>query len=197
MRKIRVWIALIAIAQAFPMPSFRHDLLAENAVFSSRDSINATALHSSRVATALSGSTGATALPKSPVATASSTTDSIKLVTPGAGSATRTAMLDAIRQRLKMSGKFRVDHIRTWGRWGFVRATEVVELDKGELQETDLTVAALLEMPVGTGTKQWRIAELWSLPDDQAHPMADFLRAIRAKQRAEKLPSSLFPDDLK
>lgn len=105
-------------------------------------------------------------------------------------------MLDALRQRLKMSGKFRVDHIRTWRRWGFVRATEVVELEKGEVQETDLTVAALLELPAGSKTGWWRIVELWTLPDDQTHPMKDFLTAIRAKQRRENLPAALFPEDL-
>lgn len=123
--------------------------------------------------------------------------DTTPVLTPGPGSKTRTAILDALRERLKMKGRFRVDHIRTYKSWAFVRATEVVELDKGELQETDLTVSALLERSANSKQGVWRIVELWTLPDDEKHSMADFLRNIRAKQRAERLPAALFPEDLR
>lgn len=122
--------------------------------------------------------------------------DTTPVLTPGAGSKTRTAILDALRDRLKMKGRFRVDHIRTYNNWAFVRATEVVELDKGELQETDLTVSALLELPANSTIGAWRIVELWTLPDNEKLSMADFMRSVRARQRSNHLPNALFPDDL-
>lgn len=116
--------------------------------------------------------------------------------TPGVGSRERTAIFDALRQRLKSSSRFRVDHIRVAAGWAFVRATEVVTLDNDEQQETDLTVAALLEFPAGSTTGWWRIAELWTLPGEDEHRLAEFVRRVRTRLRAERLPEALLPDDL-
>jgi hypothetical protein len=130
--------------------------------------------------------------------TASPVTTSIKptVTTPRAGSPERAAILDALRQRLKMSSRFKVDHIRVASNWAFVRATEVVELEKGELQETDFTVSALLERSASSTTGAWRTVEIWTLPGEQEHPLAQFTRRIRVRQRADRLPDALFPDDL-
>lgn len=113
---------------------------------------------------------------------------------PAAGSPQRTAILSAVRRRLKTSSRFKVDHVRVAGRWAFIRATEVVPLDGEELQETDLSVAALLEQPAGTTS--WRVAEYWTLPTEGERPLAEFKRRVRERLRVERLPSALLPDDL-
>lgn len=105
-------------------------------------------------------------------------------------------ILDALRQRLNMQTRFKVDHIRMAGVWAFVRATEVVELDKGELQETDLTVSALLELPKADPTK-FRVVEVWTLPDEQTHPFTEFIRKVRERVRRERLPVALLPEDFR
>jgi hypothetical protein len=120
----------------------------------------------------------------------------IPVTTPGVGSTQRTAIMDAVRQRLNSKSRFKVDHIRVAGTWAFVRATEVVPLANDELQETDLTVAALLELPAGSTTGWWRVADYWTLPDNDTRPLADFVRTVRARLRAERLPAALLPDDL-
>lgn len=113
--------------------------------------------------------------------------------TPAAGSPTRRAILDALRTRIKTSSRFRVDHVRTWNAWAFVRATELVIAD-GEEQETDLTAAALLERPAGS--TRWIVREVWTLPTDEEHSLAAFKRRIAALRTAKHLPASLFPADL-
>jgi hypothetical protein len=118
------------------------------------------------------------------------------VVTPGPGSPERAAILDALRMRLKTKSRFRVDHIRTAGEWAFVRATETVQLEGDEQQETDLTVAALLEKPQASTTGWWRIADMWTLPENDAKPLADFTRRVRQRVTAERLPMALLPDDL-
>ena len=118
------------------------------------------------------------------------------VVTPGAGSPERAAILDALRTRLKTKSRFKVDHIRLAGEWAFVRATEVVELDGNEQQETDLTVAALLEKPKGSTTGWWRIADYWTLPENDERPLADFTRRVKQRIAAERLPNALLPEDL-
>jgi hypothetical protein len=120
----------------------------------------------------------------------------ISVSTPGRGSPHRTEILAAIRQRLNTSARFRVDHIRVAGRWAFVRATEVVTLDHGELQETDFTVAALLQRASAESTDSWRVVDYWTLPGEQERPLAEFKRRLRALQHAERLPAGLFPADL-
>ena len=118
------------------------------------------------------------------------------VVTPAAGSPERAAILDALRTRLKTKSRFKVDHIRTSGGWAFVRATEIVELDGNEQQETDLTVAALLELPKGSTTGWWRIADYWTLPENDEKPLAEFTRRVKQRIAAERLPTALLPDDL-
>jgi len=71
--------------------------------------------------------------------------------TPAAGSATRTALLDAVRKQVGVRSRFKVSHVRSTDRWAFVRCVEVVD-DGGALQETDLDIAALLERR-GTGAE--------------------------------------------
>jgi hypothetical protein len=106
------------------------------------------------------------------------------------------AIVDALRNRLRSSGKFRADHIRAAGSWAFVRATETVSLSGGEIQETDNTVAALLELPKQSAMGWWRIVDVWTLPTDAEKPLADFTRRVRERLRAQGLPASLLPDDL-
>ena len=120
----------------------------------------------------------------------------IPVVTPAPGSRQRAAILDAVRRRVKPAGKFRVDHIRMAGGWAFVRATEVFPLDGGELQETDLTVAALVELPAASPNGWWRVADYWTLPGEEERPLAEFTKRVRDRLRAERLPAALLPGDL-
>ena len=116
------------------------------------------------------------------------------VTTPAAGSPERAALLDAVRARLGTSSRFEVDHVRAAGTWAFLRATEVVPLDGGEEQETDLTVAALLSRsPAG----DWQVNEMWTLPGDARLPMAEFRRRLGVYQVAGGLPWALFPDDVR
>jgi hypothetical protein len=176
---VTVWVMIVA-ALMMAMPRILSDLRAE------RDA-----------ASMLAGSTP-DSQPIQPTATssASAPVEDIPVSTPGPGSPERAAILDAVRRRVKPSGKFRVDHIRMAGGWAFVRATEVFPLDGGELQETDLTVAALLELPAGSTTGWWRIADYWTLPGDQDRPLAEFAKRVRDRLRAERLPAALLPGDL-
>lgn len=189
-----VW-SLIVVALVMALPRIRADIAADNVA-----ALSAAAAASAPAADSTMGiSTNplpGDALPVGTTAADTTRADTTPVLTPGAGSKTRTAILDALRYRLKMNGRFRVDHIRTYNSWAFVRATEVVELDKGELQETDLTVSALLELPANSTIAAWRIVELWTLPDNDKLSMADFMRGVRAKQRTNHLPNALFPDDL-
>ena len=108
--------------------------------------------------------------------------------------ATRAAMLDAVRATLRSDAEFQIDHARATDRWAFVRATELVTLDGGASQETDLTVAALLTRDAATA--RWRVVEHWTLPTEDRLPLAEFRRRLGAHQASARLPASLFPDDL-
>lgn len=175
---LAVW-GMMAAALATAMPTIMADIRAERAAVA-----GAAGLAEYTVA--------AVTAPPSAVDTPAA----LPVTTPAAGSPQRTAILDALRRRLKTGSRFRVDHLRTAGRWAFVRATEVVELDRGEEQETDLSVAALLEQPTGSTTGWWRIAELWTLPQERERPLREFARRVRQRVRAEGLPAAFLPDDL-
>jgi hypothetical protein len=118
----------------------------------------------------------------------------VRVTTPAQGSKQRSALLAAVRLRLKTSSRFKVDHVRVAGRWAFLRATEIVPLDGGEQQETDLSVAALLEQPATSAT--WRVVEIWTLPGASEHPLESFKRRVHERLRVERLPTALLPDDL-
>lgn len=116
--------------------------------------------------------------------------------TPGPGTPPRDAILGAVRARLATASRFRVDHLRMASGWAFVRATEVV-VGNGESQETDLTVAALLELPPGTARPEWLVREIWTLPTNDALSLEEFTRRVRARQVALRLPAALLPGDLR
>ena len=112
--------------------------------------------------------------------------------TPAAGSAMRSAILDAVRARVGVRSRFKVSHVRTTDRWAFIRCVEVVN-DGEQLQETDLDVAALLERQAGAKGAGWKVAELWALSDDQERPYARFARRVRDRARTARIPGALFP----
>lgn len=117
--------------------------------------------------------------------------DSVR--TPAAGSATRTAILDAVRKHVGVRSRFKVSHVRATDRWAFVRCVEVID-DGENLQETDLDIAALLERS-GTGdTARWRVVEMWSLSTNEERPYTPFARRVRERARELRLPVALFPD---
>ena len=111
--------------------------------------------------------------------------------TPAAGSATRTAILDAVRQHLRSRARFKVGHIRATDRWAFVRCVEVVD-GGGELQETDLDVAALLERRTTGRTTPWVVADSWTLSTNDERPYTAFARRVRARASSDRIPSGLF-----
>ena len=178
------WV-MMGAALAMAWPTIKQDIAAE------------------RQANAMAAQVGATpadiaamsAPPPSPVPESESRVND-PVVTPASGSPERAAILDALRTRLKIKSKFRVGHMQMAGEWAFVRATEIVELDGNEQQETDLTVMALLEKPKGSTTGWWRIADYWTLPENEQKPLADFTRRVKQRIAAERLPAALLPDDL-
>ena len=117
--------------------------------------------------------------------------DSVR--TPAAGSATRTALLDAVRGHLDVRSRFKVSHVRATDRWAFVRCVEAID-DEGTLQETDLDIAALLERTGAGAAARWRVVELWALSTNEERPYTPFARRVRERARALGLPVSLFPD---
>ena len=178
------WMLMVA-ALAMAWPAIRRDLAVERQANAKTAPVAASA---SEVA-------ATSAPPASAVPESESLADD-PVVTPTAGSPERAAILDAVRARLKTRSRFKVDHMRLAGEWAFVRATEIVELDGNEQQETDLTVAALLEKPKGSTTGWWRIADYWTLPENDEKPLADFSRRVKQRITAERLPLALLPADL-
>ena len=176
------WI-LMGAALAMAWPAIERDLAAERQVNATTATVVARAADV------------AASAPPSPVPESESRVND-PVVTPAAGSPERAAILDAVRTRLKTKSRFKVDHMKLAGEWAFVRATEIVELDGSEQQETDLTVAALLEKPRGSTTGWWRIADYWTLPENDEKPLADFTRRVKQRITAERLPVALLPEDL-
>ena len=116
--------------------------------------------------------------------------DSVRV--PGAGSPTRTAVLDAVRRHVRTSSRFKVRHVRATDRWAFVRCVEVI--DDGEtLQETDLDIAALLERRGAGSAARWVVVELWSLMSNEERPYTPFARRVRERAREMRSPAALFP----
>ena len=102
--------------------------------------------------------------------------------------------LHALRRSLDIKSVFEVHHLRVAGRWAYLRCNEVV-IDGAVKQETDLTVAALLERRTEGAGLRWTVVERWTLPTDDKEPFAAFVRRVQARQRAERIPATLFPTD--
>ena len=51
-------------------------------------------------------------------------------------------------------------------------------------------------LPKGSTTGWWRIADYWTLPENDQRPLADFERRVKQRIAAERLPRALLPDDL-
>jgi hypothetical protein len=181
---VGAWV-MMGAALAMAWPTIKRDIAADRRADAVGTPVSATAAEIAAMS----------APPPSPVPESESRAGD-PVVTPAAGSPERAAILDALRTRLKTRSRFKVDHLKLAGEWAFVRATEIVELDGNEQQETDLTVAALLEKPKGSTTGWWRIADYWTLPENDAKPLADFTRRVKQRIAAERLPTALLPDDL-
>jgi hypothetical protein len=183
--------AMIGVALVMAWPRIREDIRearAEAALGGGRADWGA--------AEPLAPSSSPAPVPAPAAPTAVSAVD-IPVTTPVPGSREHAAILDALRTRLGTTGRFRVDHLKLAGEWAFVRATEVVVLEGGEEQETDLTAAALLELPRGSTTGWWRIADYWTLPEEERRPLSDFVARVQARLAAERVPAALLPDDLR
>ena len=123
-------------------------------------------------------------------------TEVSKATTPAQGSAERKALLDAVRARLRIKSQFKVYHLKVNGDWAFFHGGEVVPVEGEELQETDLDVKALLVRKRAGGKAAWAVAELWTLPAEHEQPYHSFVGRVRRRQRAEKIPADILPDDL-
>jgi len=181
---VGAWV-LMGAALAMAWPTIKRDIAVERQT-------NALAAHMDAAPADIAA---ISAPPSSPVRESESRVAD-PVVTPRPGSPERAAILDALRTRLKSKSRFKVDHIRIAGEWAFLRATETVQIEGDEQQETDLTVVALLEKPKASATGWWRIADMWTLPDNDARPLADFTRRVKQRIAAERLPAALLPDDL-
>jgi hypothetical protein len=118
-----------------------------------------------------------------------------KATAPAQGSADRKAVLDGVRARLKIKSQFKVYHLKVSGDWAYFFGGEVVAAD-GELQETDLTVKALLARENVAGKPVWAVAEIWTLPDEERQPFEKFSARVRARRKAENIPADIFPAEL-
>ena len=116
-------------------------------------------------------------------------------LTPAKGSAERTAILDAVRRATGVRSRFEVDHMKVNGRWAYVRCGEVVIADR-ELEETDLSVAALLERATVKGQPGWRVLEVWTLPSETERPWKAYASRVRERQRLGRIPADLFDGPL-
>ena len=124
--------------------------------------------------------------------------DRAAVTVPAPDSPPRDAILDAVRMRAGAAGRLSVDHIAVatdGATYAFVRATEIV----GVLEDgaPDAVVMALLALgPEGSG-RRWRVVELWTQDLDGEAERRDFVRRVRARQRAAGLPDALLPSDLR
>ena len=115
--------------------------------------------------------------------------------TPPHGSAERAAIIDAVRRDVGNSTEYRVDFLRATPRWAYFSGTEVAPLEGKELQETDLSVQALLERRAG-GDPGWDVVERWTLPSEEQSPRKRFLEQLRLRIDHYAIPKALFPRDL-
>jgi hypothetical protein len=114
---------------------------------------------------------------------------------PQRGSPERKAILDAVRKKLNIKSQFEVHHIKVNQRWAYFRGGEVFFIE-GEKQETDLSVAVLLERKEKAGKPSWTVAEIWTLPTNDDQSFQTFVERVRQRQKAESIPNDIFPDDM-
>ncbi len=119
-----------------------------------------------------------------------------KAATPAQGSPERKAMLDAVRVRLQLKSQFKVYHLKLKGNWAYFHGGEVVDAGEGELQETDLSVKALLERKQINGKPLWTVAELWTLPTEDKFPYKNFVARTRRRLKLSNVPADIFPADM-
>jgi hypothetical protein len=119
-----------------------------------------------------------------------------KAATPAQGSPERQAMLDAVRVRLQLKSRFKVYHLKLKGNWAYFHGGEVVDAGEGELQETDLSVKALLERKQINGKPLWTVAELWTLPTEDKFPYKNFVARTRRRLKLSNVPADIFPADM-
>lgn len=125
------------------------------------------------------------------------TDKSAAATTPAQGSPERKALLDAVRARLKIKSQFKVNHLKAGGDWAYFDGGEVVDAGGGELQETDLSVRALLaRKKTAAGKHVWAVVEIWTLPTNDQLSSDAFVARLRRRRGASKIPASIFPPDL-
>ena len=113
--------------------------------------------------------------------------------TPPAGSPERQAILDAVRREVKTRARFRVHGLLVWGTLAYVRCGEIVPLEGGELQETDLDIAALVERGTSANAP-WTVREIWTLPTHEERPWDSFRARVAERVRIAGGPRVLVPD---
>ena len=128
-------------------------------------------------------------------ASATRQSSATRVRTPAQGSSERLALLDAVRTKLNIKSRFRVTHLMTDGGTAFFEGSEVVEAE-GELQETDLSVLALMERRSSGSKERWEIVDLWTLHMPEEDARKDFVARLRKRVNAGTLLRNLLPDDL-
>lgn len=115
---------------------------------------------------------------------------------PKLGSAERAAIVAAVRRSVGNKTKYLIDHLRSTARWAYFSGTEILPLEGEELQETDLSVQALLELRTVDGAPRWEVVERWTLPTEDQAPRSAFLHRLRDRTTRDGVPKALFPSDL-
>lgn len=108
--------------------------------------------------------------------------------TPAPGSALRRELLQAVKAHLGLRSSFKLSALKVAGDWAWFEGTEVLAVAGDALQETDLTVQALLRREQG----RWKVDLLWSLPQDDVAPHARFAAQLRQRRIEHRLPDELF-----
>lgn len=126
--------------------------------------------------------------PAQPTSSASTS----RSATPKHDSAERRAIVEAVRRRAGLeyrTSRLHVTHLKVSGEWAYFAGTEIVPLARGEWQETDLSIEALLERE----HDRWQVVEYWSLPDEKHAPRRRFERRVTQLRERRGIAPSIFP----
>ncbi|HWP42512.1 MAG TPA: hypothetical protein VNO14_04705 [Blastocatellia bacterium] len=114
--------------------------------------------------------------------------------TPRPGTPERRAILDSVRSHLGIKNQFEVAHMKVNEGWAFFRGNALV-FEQGEKLEVDSVMALLRQVDRG-GKKTWQVESLWSLEKNSDQPMENFLEIFRRRQRDDRIPADIFPEDV-
>jgi hypothetical protein len=130
----------------------------------------------------------------SPAASSSPRQSASRAYTPRPGSPERKAVLDAVRGHLGIKNQFEVLHLKINQGWAFFRGNALY-FEQGEKLEVD-SIMALLKRAEKSGKRVWQVESIWSLEKDSDQPLENYLEMFRKRQRDDRIPADIFPEDI-